>query len=162
MAVAAFKSSSRRGHLTTTTHPAGRESSDKENPPKKAPIRRSRSVSAFPRRTNAEIPSISDDFLNKRDNPLFWSCGSGSPLESTTTNTNANADTGAVSNGGVDNRRGRSVARTAGVGSNKGPGSGKETARSLSRVYTGRRDRSVSRQHFATSEVRTYFFVMEL
>ncbi|XP_040991634.1 uncharacterized protein LOC121238713 isoform X2 [Juglans microcarpa x Juglans regia] len=152
MAVAAFKSSSRRGNLTTTTHSAGRESSDKENPPKKAPIRRSRSVSAFPRRTNAEIPSASDDFLNKRDNPLFWSGGSVSPLESPTTNTNANADTGAVSNGGVDNRRGRSVARTAGVGSNKGPGSGKETARSLSRVYTGRRDRSVSRQHFATSE----------
>ncbi|KAG6630826.1 uncharacterized protein LOC122291725 isoform X1 [Carya illinoinensis] len=153
MAVAAFKSSSRRGNLTTTTtHSAGRESSDKENPPKKAPIRRSRSVSAFPRRTNSEIPSTSDDFLNKRDNPLFWSGGSGSLIESPTTNTNANADTVAVSHGGVDNRRGRSVARTAGVGSNKGPGSGKETARSLSRVYTGRRDRSVSRQHFATSE----------
>ncbi|GMY23549.1 hypothetical protein FCV25MIE_18790 [Fagus crenata] len=141
MAVAAFKSSSRRGnpiaHSTTSAITVGKES--RESSPKKAPIRRSRSVSAFSRTTNS-TENISSDFLNKRDNPLFWS---RSPPDTEPQCTRPAAAT----NGAEDNRRGRSVTRNAsvGVGSNKGSGGGKEATRSLSTVDTARRNRSVSR-----------------
>lgn len=140
MAVAAFKSSSRRANLSATsaTHSAGKESTEKENPQKKAaPVRRSRSVSAFSRRptttaaaTNAEI----SEFLNKRDNPLFWSRGSGSPPKPDATNTKART----TSNGAADDSRGRSVTKG-------------------SWVDAGRRNRSASRRRCVTSEVWTSF-----
>ncbi|XP_014492191.1 uncharacterized protein LOC106754654 isoform X2 [Vigna radiata var. radiata] len=66
MAVAAFKSSSRRGTQSSAPSNAssssGRSSTRAPNPP-----RRSRSVSAFARGSS----DISTEFLNKRDNPLF-------------------------------------------------------------------------------------------
>lgn len=160
MAVAAFKSSSRRGNLSTTTattsHSAGKETTEKEIPPKKVPMRRSRSVSAFSRRTSTDVSSSSsEDFLNKRDNPLFWSSGSGSILEPEASTTSRN--TRALGSEVADNRRGRAVTRNGGVGSNKGSGSGKETTRSLTRVDVGRPDRSVSRRNYLTSEVRNSF-----
>jgi hypothetical protein len=158
MAVAAFKSSSRRGnpiaHSTTSAITVGKES--RESSPKKAPIRRSRSVSAFSRTTNS-TENISSDFLNKRDNPLFWS---RSPPDTEPQCTRPAA--AATTNGAEDNRRGRSVTRNAsvGVGSNKGSGGGKEATRSLSTVDTARRNRSVSRcpgsrRRDVTSEVWT-------
>ncbi|KAJ7949456.1 M protein, serotype 2.1 like [Quillaja saponaria] len=166
MAVAAFKSSSRRGNLpsSSATISSGRESADVS--PQKAPLRRSRSVSAFSR-TNLDIPS---EFLNKRDNPLFSSTGSsldneiesekvvgiaksneiGSKFSSTKTKV-------AVSDGG-DGSRGRSASRNAEVVS-KGSVSRKEIGRSLSRLDNGPRTRSrsvskapASRQHYVNSE----------
>jgi hypothetical protein len=53
--------------------------------------------------TNAEI----SEFLNKRDNPLFWSSGSGSPPKPDATNTKART----ASNGAADDSRGRSVTK---------------------------------------------------
>ncbi|KAK7822222.1 hypothetical protein CFP56_036938 [Quercus suber] len=137
MAVAAFKSSSRRGNPATTNSNTAKESRDTS--PKKAPIRRSRSVSAFSRTSaNNSTDSISSDFLNKRDNPLFWSSSSAkSPPELEPQ----------CSNGGEDSRRGRSVTRNGGVGIGSSKGAGMEAARSLSSVGTvaARRNRSVSR-----------------
>lgn len=138
MAVAAFKSSSRRANLTTTsaTHSAGKEGTEKEKPQKKAaPIRRSQSVSAFSRRTTTAATNDEiSEFLNKRDNPLFWSSGSGSPPKPDATNTKAKT----ASNGAADDRRGRSVTKG-------------------SWVDAGRRNRSASRRRCVTSEVWTSF-----
>lgn len=137
--MAAFKSSSRRANLSATsaTHSAGKESTEKENPQKKAaPVRRSRSVSAFSRRTTAAAASNAEisEFLNKRDNPLFWSSGSGSPPKPDATNTKART----ASNGAADDSRGRSVTKG-------------------SWVDAGRRNRSASRRRCVTSEVWTSF-----
>ncbi|KAK7313675.1 hypothetical protein VNO77_38865 [Canavalia gladiata] len=65
MAVAAFRSSSRRG--TQSSGPPNTTSSGRPSTRASNPIRRSRSVSACPRSSL----DISTDFLNKRDNPLF-------------------------------------------------------------------------------------------
>lgn len=142
--MAAFKSSSRRGNPTTTNSNTAKESRDTS--PKKAPIRRSRSVSAFSRTSaNNSTDSISCDFLNKRDNPLFWSSSTAkSPPELEPQ----------CSNGGEDSRRGRSVTRNGGVGIGSNKGAGMEAARSLSSVGTAaaRRNRSVSRRGDVTSE----------
>lgn len=142
--MAAFKSSSRRGNPTTTNSNTAKESRDTS--PKKAPIRRSRSVSAFSRTSaNNSTDPISSDFLNKRDNPLFWSSSTAkSPPELEPQ----------CSNGGEDSRRGRSVTRNGGVGIGSNKGAGMEAARSLSSVGTAaaRRNRSVSRRGDVTSE----------
>lgn len=166
MAVAAFKSASRRGNLASpsVTVSSGRES--REDAPKKAPIRRSRSVSAFSR-TSLDV---STEFVNKRDNPLF--CSSTSPrddqIESLKTaeiskfdETTHNLDPASaksVNSDSVYGRRGRSVTRNGEVSSKESIMGKKETGRSLSRVDTGRRNRSasqvpVSRRHYSTSEV---------
>lgn len=138
--MAAFKSSSRRGNPTTTNSNTAKVSRDTS--PKKAPIRRSRSVSAFSRtsanNSTETSTTISSDFLNKRDNPLFWSSSTAkSPPELEPQ----------CSNGGEDSRRGRSVTRNSGVGIGSNKGAGMEAARSLSSVGTAaaRRNRSVSR-----------------
>ena len=170
MAVAAFKSSARRGNLVSasTASSSGRES--REEKPKKAPIRRSRSVSALSR-TSLDV---STEFVNKRDNPLF--CGSTSPrdddIESRKTvgadkfdEITLNSDSAKVKsvNSAKENgRRGRSVTRNGEVSSKGLPGR-KETGRSLSRVETGRGKRSasqcpVSRRHFLSSEVCGLWF----
>ncbi|KAL4599290.1 hypothetical protein ACB092_11G116700 [Castanea dentata] len=142
MAVAAFKSSSRRGNPTATNSNTATPKESRNTSPKKAPIRRSRSVSAFSRTsTNNSTDStttttVSSDFLNKRDNPLFWSSSTAKSTPELEPQ---------CSNGGEDSSRGRSVARNVGVGSNKG--AGMQAARSLSSLGTAdaRRNRSVSR-----------------
>ncbi|KAK4252859.1 hypothetical protein QN277_011001 [Acacia crassicarpa] len=172
MAVAAFKSSTRRGNLTSpSVTVSARESREearksREEARKKAPIRRSRSMSAFSRTSS----DISDEFVNKRDNPLF--CSSTSPPEGQiecmemegTPKVDENAATtldpasakSTNSNSGFG-WRGRSVTRDNAV-SCKGPMVGrKETGRSLSRLDTSRRNRSasqvpLSRRHYSTSE----------
>jgi len=66
MAVAAFKSSLRRG--TQSSAPSNASSSSGRSSTRAPnPTRRSRSVSAFARGSS----DISTEFLNKRDNPLF-------------------------------------------------------------------------------------------
>ncbi|KAH6797353.1 ABC-2 type transporter family protein [Perilla frutescens var. hirtella] len=73
MATASFKSTSRRG---ATTKP-------KAPPPSAAARRRSHSVSAVSRKTHVPFddnkPSVSTEFSNSRDNPLFWSRFSSPP-----------------------------------------------------------------------------------
>ncbi|XP_015876216.3 uncharacterized protein LOC107412901 isoform X2 [Ziziphus jujuba] len=152
MAVSAFKSSSRRSNIASTSYTTPSSiRNPTENSPKKAPLRRSRSVSAFSR-TQLDGPSSSssscaDDFLNKRDNPLFWTTGSPPDLNSidpqkpNTSTSTGTKNLKAPSSSAGDMRRGRSVARNADA-----QGTRKEVvARSLSRVDTGRRNRSLSR-----------------
>ncbi|RDX97455.1 hypothetical protein CR513_19783, partial [Mucuna pruriens] len=82
MAVAAFKSSSRRGtQSSNTSSSSGRSSTRAPNP-----IRRSRSVSAFSR---ASLDISTTDFLNKRDNPLFDEAQSAKTLLETSTRTDS-------------------------------------------------------------------------
>lgn len=86
--------------------------------------------------------SVSDEFLIKRDNPLYC-CSSSS----------SSSPPGEVLEG--SGRRGRSFSRSSEVG-NQSSGScrNEKTARSLSRVDTGRRRmRSVSREHYGKLEV---------
>ncbi|XP_057980790.1 uncharacterized protein LOC131166342 isoform X2 [Malania oleifera] len=151
MAVSSFKSTSKRGNLvvSSTSSFSGKESAP--NSPKKVPARRSRSVSASPR----HHLDVTSDFLNKRDNPLFWSADS--PLEGdirseTSVRFSKFEEKAAESDrktskvaSSVDSRRGRSVSRNADAGS-KLSGGRKEIGRSLSRVDTGRRSRSALQQ----------------
>ncbi|TKY68468.1 hypothetical protein E2542_SST04720 [Spatholobus suberectus] len=129
MAVAAFKSSSRRGTQSSapsnTSSSSGRSSARAPNP-----IRRSRSVSAFSR---ASSDTSTTEFLNKRDNPLF------DETQCTKTLLETSAPAGSVARKGEQDRR--------------------ETGRTLSRADSGRRTRSasqcpVSRRHlnYSTSE----------
>ncbi|XP_030548178.1 uncharacterized protein LOC115753622 [Rhodamnia argentea] len=167
MAVSAFKSTSRRGASAsgssgaTAPSPSVREAS--RDAQRRASPRRSRSVSAFSR------VASSPEFLNKRDNPLF--CTGDSPPENETLSeklirgggNSGGLETRIVgtkaegrSPGVVDERRGRSVSRSGGVGSNL-LGDRRDLGRSLSRVDTRRRVRSVSRNpvsrgHFVSSE----------
>ncbi|KAF8041079.1 hypothetical protein BT93_B3104 [Corymbia citriodora subsp. variegata] len=163
MAISAFKSNSRRGSAagqapgsassgasaTAATPSSVREAS--RDAQRRAPPRRSRSVSAFSR------GSSSPEFLNKRDNPLF--CSGDSPPENETLPEKSirgggnsgnvesrivEAKAGGRSLGVADERRGRSVSRNGGVGSNSS-GDRRDVGRSLSRVDTRRRVRSVSR-----------------
>ncbi|KAL5176704.1 hypothetical protein HKD37_08G022589 [Glycine soja] len=135
MAVAAFKSSSRRGTQSSahsnappnTTSSSGRSSTRAPNP-----TRRSRSVSAFSR-GSFDISTITE-FLNKRDNPLFFDETQSTKALLTETSTPANS------------------ARSAGPGR-------METGRVLPIAASGRRARSasqcpVSRRHlnYSTSE----------
>ncbi|XP_008446704.2 uncharacterized protein LOC103489346 [Cucumis melo] len=162
MAMAAFKSSSRRGSSTSSTSSSsigasisGQDSKQSGSSPKKSTIRRSRSVSAFSRSSTADV---SGDFSNSRDNPLFWSNGS-SPLEEARA-VNLESDGSStrinlggpkrVSSGGVENTRGRSVSRSSDSGS-IGSGSRKIGGRSLSRVGTERRERSASVTRYPVS-----------
>ena len=179
MAIAAFKSSSRRGNQSQTqsnSTPSNTPSSSSGRPSReqsrnKAPIRRSRSVSAFSR-GNLDI---STEFLNKRDNPLFWSTSTSPPRDDETTqpaksllletsdsdktaaparDPNKGRPSPADSRSASGSARGRHVTRN---GEAKGSST---TGRSLSRVDTGRRTRSASqcpasrrRWNYSTSEV---------
>ncbi|KAJ0101053.1 hypothetical protein Patl1_05787 [Pistacia atlantica] len=145
MAVAAFKSSSKRQNLlSSSTKAATTTTSDKEtakkDSTKKAPPRRSRSVSAFSR-TQLDVSASysSNEFLIKRDNPLFCS-GNSPPEDIKSSKLGEISPKKSKALSAEDTRRGRSVARNADGGK---PGSG--IGRSLSRVDTGRRFRSVSR-----------------
>ncbi|GMG99516.1 hypothetical protein Nepgr_001356 [Nepenthes gracilis] len=156
MAISAFKSTSKRGNLSSTTAPSQSTRESATDSRKKAPIRRSRSVSAFSR-TNSDVDS---GFMNKRENPLFW----------TAVSRPSDGQTGAVetskldevssklirprlkvsSDGGdcADSRTGRPVSRYSEGGSKFSVAGG----RSLLRVDTGRRRRSVSMGHNGKSE----------
>ncbi|XP_042515100.1 uncharacterized protein LOC122089429 isoform X5 [Macadamia integrifolia] len=162
MAVSAFKSNSKRGNLGSSSSNITSSAKDSELT-KKVPPRRSRSVSAVVRNCqDEEISTV--DFLNKRDNPLFC-CSSTSPpevIESENAigiakfNENASrlgeAAKKSVGSGCVsDSRRGRSVTRHADYG-NQSLATRGVVGRSLSRVDTGRRGRSVSKGHYGNSE----------
>ncbi|XP_006598042.1 uncharacterized protein [Glycine max] len=120
MAVAAFKSSSRRATQSSapsnappnTTSSSGRSSTRAPNP-----TRRSRSVSAFSR-GSSDI-STATEFLNKRDNPLFFDEKQSATVFLLETSTPANS------------------ARSTEPGR-------METGRALFRVNSGRRTRSAS------------------
>ncbi|KAJ4847343.1 hypothetical protein Tsubulata_026786 [Turnera subulata] len=150
MAVAAFKSTSRRGAAAATASASSDRESRHQNhqtPARKAPPRRSRSVSAAPRSHLYETTASAElDFLIKRDNPLYCSSNSVSPpdkdKESNETEgkrTFQIAPTMPITPS-EDARRGRSVSRN-----NDSVKNGSGIGRSLSRVDTGRRHRSVSR-----------------
>ncbi|KAF8398089.1 hypothetical protein HHK36_017015 [Tetracentron sinense] len=171
MAVSAFKSTSKRGNLGTssTNNIYSAKENNSENSSKKFPPRRSRSVSALSR-NHLDISSSSStplsgviDFLNKRDNPLFCSSSSSPPdaieseklmgiakFDENTSNLRTPASE-LVSSGVLDSRRGRSVSRIPNSG-NQLQETRKEMGRSLSRVDIGRRPRSVSRGHYGNSE----------
>ncbi|KAL9365818.1 hypothetical protein Peur_043691 [Populus x canadensis] len=164
MAVAAFKSTSRRA--TTSTATSDKETSTKQHalPRKTVPPRRSRSVSAVSRshlvdtstiRTAAEGTATgSTNLLIKRDNPLYWSNVSPPDKEVCEVVVDKEESKSAPTKPNVDgdSRRGRSVSRKADAGKNvSGIG------RSLSRGPVSR-GRSVSRPpgsrgHFVNSEV---------
>lgn len=179
MAVSAFKSTSRRGGAAATAAQASSGSSAgagaassssssvreaSRDAQRRPPPRRSRSVSAFSR-----VSSSPPEFLNKRNNPLF--CSGDSPPEDETLpekSVRGGGNSGGVgskvggtkadgrSPGVVDERRGRSVSRNGGVGSNSS-GDRRDVGRSLSSVDTRRRVRSVSRNpvsrgHLVSSE----------
>ncbi|MED6181074.1 hypothetical protein PIB30_016216 [Stylosanthes scabra] len=157
MAVAAFKSSSRRGNqnqnLSNSTSATSARSSRQESRTK-APIRRSKSVTSFSRGNS----DISTEFLNKRDNPLFCTATPSSPPRNDETRppptslllepsdfkrtTPSASDTDNKASGA----RGRHVTRYVdGKGGSLSSTTGKkETRRSLSRVDSGRRTRSAS------------------
>lgn len=158
MATAAFKSNSKR------SNGPGVRDSPKQNPhnpnplPQKQRLRRSLSVSALSRSSQIDISS---EFLNKRDNPLYWATG-GSPADNN--NTETPTTSGVVVAGGgalepgtsnmVVGPRGRPVKRNSDLGN----GGQKEEIvgrrRSLSRVNdngNGRRGRSVSRARLASA-----------
>ncbi|KAH6772451.1 hypothetical protein C2S51_010855 [Perilla frutescens var. frutescens] len=138
MATASFKSTSRRGAATEPKAP----------PPSAAARRRSHSVSAVSRKTHVPFDdsnaSVSTEFSNSRDNPLFWSRSSSPPDKeesgkireiatgSSKSSPNLNARNGNGSSNSGGEQRGRSVTRS--LSNNNGIG------RSLSRV----RGRSVS------------------
>ncbi|BBN69925.1 hypothetical protein Prudu_1260S000100 [Prunus dulcis] len=162
MAVSAFKSSSKRINAATnssasTTSSVGRQQitdKDNNNPAKKAPLRRSRSVSAFSR---TSLDASAESFLNKRDNPLFWSTDaqavdSQKLVKPTKLDAATSKDSRPATSAGADSRRGRS-----GLRNSDALGTRKEAGRSLSRVDPSRRNRSISRgpdsrRHFVNSK----------
>ncbi|KAF6167292.1 hypothetical protein GIB67_043153 [Kingdonia uniflora] len=149
MAMSAFKSSSKRGNLGTTSSSTNPRRTS-EDLSKKIPHRRSRSVSAVSR--NSSITTI-DEFLNKRDNPLFHNPPQNSPQTDQNASKLEETHSTAARVDGLEGRRGRSVSRSSVVLSGeKVVGARKEVGRSLSRVDTGRRQRSVSRGHCDNSE----------
>ncbi|XP_077248858.1 uncharacterized protein LOC143888352 [Tasmannia lanceolata] len=166
MAVSAFKSTSRRGNLgsSPTNNPSTKENS-KEDLGKKLPRQRSRSVSALSRSSEIFSSSSSNtvDFLNKRDNPLFCSTTSSPPDEHQSENAIRIPNfvessskfgelvTESMAGGVSDSRKGRSVSRNV-DSRTQFSGPRKESGRSLSRVDTGRRNRSLSRDRYGNSE----------
>ncbi|KAL8229407.1 hypothetical protein R6Q57_014307 [Mikania cordata] len=148
MATAAFKSNSKRSDGYGGRNPS------KTNPnpaPQKPKLRRSMSVNALSRSTQFDI---STEFLNKRDNPLYWATGADNKTETPTSIDVAGGDALESKNLNVGvGQRGRSVKRSSdlGNGGQKGEISGRR--RSLSRVNDSgsgnvRRGRSVSRAKF--------------
>lgn len=160
MATAAFKSSSRRGSLTSDN---SNSSNKKEIPPPPPPTttRRTRSLSV-----SAISRSRSATQLDIRDNPLFCSAenketqqpppslvvvgGERSRSDNSSYVSKANDNIG----GGLSlkpanaGERGRSATRNSRGGGSKKEGGG---GRSLSRVDFSRRGRSVPRAHFAST-----------
>ncbi|MCL7032042.1 hypothetical protein MKW94_025820 [Papaver nudicaule] len=169
MAASAFKSTTKRGNFGTSSSNANTTSGStrynssvkEEDLSNKGSLRRSRSVSALSRTSSSSSTSIVD-FLNKIDNPLFGNTNTTPPdlLESETLSRVAKFDPKAskfnesvtMSEGFVDNRRGRSVVRNSECVNKYGGASKEVSSRSLSTVDTGRRRRSVSRGRYDNSE----------
>ncbi|KAK9065084.1 hypothetical protein SSX86_016467 [Deinandra increscens subsp. villosa] len=132
MATAAFKSNSKRGSDSSKT---------KANPPQNPKLRRSLSVNALSRSTQVDI---SAEFLNKRDNPLYWAATAETPTPIDVSASELNVE------------RGRSVKRGSDLsngGQKEEEISGGRRRRSLSRVNGNgneRRGRSVSRAKLAS------------
>lgn len=134
MATAAFKSNSKR---SSNDYP--RTNPSRNPPPEKQRLRRSLSVNALSRSSSSI--DISSEFLNKRDNPLYFD------------NNNINTQTPTPP---PTLQRGRSVNRNSDGGQKEEKISVRR--RSLSRVNhngNGRRGRSVSR---ATQVFTTFFY----
>ncbi|CAN6443146.1 unnamed protein product [Victoria cruziana] len=171
MAVSAFKSTSKRGSFLQKDG-GGDGDSARSNPEglgKKTVMRRSRSVSAFPRDRSIDRSGTSPlDFANKRDNPLFGSTSSSpeSPKSREMVGIRGMADPVDGGRGrainGVSSTRGGSGSGLIGDGERRGRsvcrrepfrgGSVKAPSRSDSGVDTGRRRRSVSRGHYGNPE----------
>ncbi|KAM1234850.1 hypothetical protein ACFX2J_004389 [Malus domestica] len=142
---------SKRGTTTTSNFSASSSSSssankqiiDKDNPlPKKAPIRRLRSVNAF---LMTSLDASAESFLNKRDNPLFWSTDSQAVnsqnlVKDAKFDSITSKDSRPATSTSADTRRGRSAAWNANALRTQN-----EVGQSLLRVDPGRRNRSVSR-----------------
>ncbi|KAL4580084.1 hypothetical protein LXL04_016261 [Taraxacum kok-saghyz] len=81
MATAAFNSNSRRSNAYNNRggDSPKTEPPNPKPPPQKQRLRRSLSVNAVSRSTQIDI----SEFLNKRDNPLYWATG-GSPADNNT------------------------------------------------------------------------------
>ncbi|GJR56263.1 hypothetical protein Tco_1406784 [Tanacetum coccineum] len=120
MATAAFKSNSKRSSNDKASSPKSNPNNKPENPKQKQRLRRSLSVSAVSRTTCEE------EFLNKRDNPLYW----GSP-DNKKNNNNTSEESKVVVVLQNVAQRGRSVVRNSG-----------------GQMEIGRRGRSVSRPRF--------------
>ncbi|XP_052192202.1 uncharacterized protein LOC127801280 isoform X2 [Diospyros lotus] len=130
MASSAFRSTSRRGNA----------SSSEKSSPKKVPIRRSHSVSAVPRAHSHHL-DIASEYLNKRDNPLFWSTtAEDKPIE-----TEVEAATDKQIDDKTQRPRGRSVTRRT-----THPTVNQNVPAASAAI--SRRHRSVSRGHYAASE----------
>lgn len=141
MATSAFKSTSKRGNLNSSASVRTRDSSDSTMKTTPAPARkRSSSVSAVSRAKSSF--DISNEFSNKRENPLFWSSLSSPTDNGISVAVESTTKKGSVKTATAEtNQRGRSVTRNSGV--NNGIG------RSVSRVSR----RSVSRGHYSAYEV---------
>ncbi|XP_057538907.1 uncharacterized protein LOC130817298 isoform X2 [Amaranthus tricolor] len=154
MATSAFKSTSRRPTTSSSTPTTNKQPKKQQNSTQKAPLRRSRSVSAFSR-THLDTTT---EFHNKRDNPLFWADGSShfeedndglvkfSKFEISKSSGSNNFKGSNVGCG--ETRRGRSVSRSVGVNG----GERTDFGRSLSRINPTRRRRSPSCGHYKNSE----------
>ncbi|GKA30658.1 hypothetical protein Tco_0716963 [Tanacetum coccineum] len=126
MATAAFKSNSKRSSNDKASSPKSNPNNKPENPKQKQRLRRSLSVSAVSRTTTT---TCEEEFLNKRDNPLYW----GSPEEADNKKNNNNTSEESKVVVVLQNvaQRGRSVVRNSG-----------------GQMEIGRRGRSVSRPRF--------------
>ncbi|KAI3665027.1 hypothetical protein L6452_43643 [Arctium lappa] len=163
MATAAFKSNTKRSNGSKVTDSTKNNPQNPNPLPQKQRLRRSLSVSALSRSTQIDISS---EFLNKRDNPLYWTTGGSPNTESPTTSVVVDAGGGAFelgtskSSNVVVDQRGRQVKRNSDLrnGGQKEEIVGRR--RSLSRVNdngvgscngngNGRRGRSVSRARLA-------------
>ncbi|XP_058078374.1 uncharacterized protein LOC131226723 isoform X2 [Magnolia sinica] len=164
MAVSAFRSTSKRGNVGTSSNTiSSAKENNTEDLGKRISHRRSRSVSAVSRSYLGKSPSSNVIDFSKRDNPLFCNSSPSPPDElesesvigiskfSEKSVKSGETATKSVGSGVSDGRRGRSVSRSSDA-KNQFLGPRKEYGRSLSRIDTGRQRRSVSRGHCGNSE----------
>lgn len=155
MTTSSFKSTSRKPISSSSTPATNKQPRNQQNSTQQVPLRRSRSMSAYSR-THLDITT---EFHNKIDNPLFWDDDS-SHFEENNDGFVKLSEFEILKSGGSNNvkgfgdecretRRGRSVSRN----SNDNGGGRTDFGRSLSRVSTHRRRRSLSRGHYGNFEV---------
>ncbi|CAO2836916.1 unnamed protein product [Amaranthus hypochondriacus] len=154
MTTSSFKSTSRKPISSSSTPATNKQPRNQQNSTQQVPLRRSRSMSAYSR-THLDITT---EFHNKIDNPLFWDDDS-SHFEENNDGFVKLSEFEILKSGGSNNvkgfgdecretRRGRSVSRN----SNDNGGGRTDFGRSLSRVSTHRRRRSLSRGHYGNFE----------
>lgn len=159
MATAAFKSNSKRTNAYRGVNSPKTEPPKPNPPPQKQRLRRSLSVNAVSRSTEIDI----SEFLNKRDNPLYWATGGAPADNNTETPTPGDVSGGGAlesvvskSSNSVAGQRGRSVKRNSDLRNGGQKDEIVARRRSLSRVNDNsggngyingnvRRGRSVSR-----------------